>query len=219
MLFKTKKCREFEHPEFCIKCNMDVISSCDIEWILSFLENEVKRGIRFKTDETIQIGWMLDLFKLMDDGYLHILEPDFNSLPIIFIDSMTNTLKQLRQQKDIVESIDDDIDISFTSIVNSMAVCETYKNAKNAFLSREEPENSFSGWFFRNLESDDEEYSLISLYDFACHRPDLVKFLGLPSQYGVQTCPDNGFRIINEEREVPLKAGSFLDQINMVLTG
>lgn len=215
MLFTTKNCHNFDHPELHFTCDANIIPSNDVEWMLNFLEIEVKNGIKFKTNETIQIGWMVNQFKLLDDLHLHVLEPDFKNSPILFVDSMTNTLKHLRQQKDVVESIDDDIEVSYTSIISSIVIGETYKNAKSAFLSREESDNSFSGWFFRNLEAEDKEkYTLISLYEFACHRPELVKFLGLPCQYGVHMRSGDNFRIISGEREIPLRSGSFLDRLN-----
>ncbi len=214
MIFKTYNCYKLEHPEFCITCDPNIIPDIDADWILNFLEGEVKRGVKFTTNETIQIGGTINQFKMMEDRHLHVLEPDFKSVPIIFIDSTTSTLKYLRQQKDIAHSIRKNIEVSYVSILKSIAVGKTYKNATSFFLSREETEDSFSGYFFRNLQTDNDEYTLVSLYEFACNRPDLVKFLGLPSQYGVHKILGDDFRIINEERDVPLRPGSFLDLIN-----
>ena len=215
MLFKTKSCHKFNHPEFCVICDTQVIPHNDIKYLINFFEDEVKKGIRFKTNETIQIGWMVNQLKLMDDQYLHVLEPNLKDLPISFIDSVTNTLRHLRQQKDVVESINEDLEVSYTSIRSSIVVCPTYQKATSIYLVREKAENNFSGWFFRDLDSEDQEnYRPISLYEFACHRPDLVKFMGIPPEYGMHVRPGDNFRIIFGEREIFPKPGSFLDQIN-----
>ena len=217
MLFKTKNCHKLDRPEICFICEPKVIPHDDINYLINFFEDEVKQGIIFKTNETIQIGWMINQFQLMEDGYLHVLEPNFKDLPIVFINSMTNTLRHLRQQKDIVESINHDLEVSYTSIRSSIVVCPTYQKATSIYLVREKPDNNFSGWFFRDLDSEDEEnYSLISLYEFACQRPDLVKFIGIPPGYGMHMRPGDKFRIITGEREVVIKPGSFLDEINRV---
>jgi hypothetical protein len=216
MLVKTTKCHEFGHPELCFEYDPEIIHDPDINFLRNFFEYKVESGVIFKTDETIQIGWMLCKFQLREDGCLYILEPDFESFPIVFVDSVTNTLRHLRQQKDAVESIYGNVELTFPSILGSICVSKTYKNATSAFLSREAPEDRFSGWFIQDLESGgDEGYELISLYDFACNRPDLVKFLAFPPQYGVQICPENGFIVITEDRDVSLIKGSFLDLINI----
>lgn len=216
MLFKTKNCHQFDHPELCFSCEDSNIPSSDITWLLNFLESEVKRGVRFNANETIQIGWMLNQFQHREDGYLHIVEPDFKKMPIFFIDSLRNTLKHLRMQKDIVDSIEDNNEVSYPSILNSIVVAKNYKTADKFFLSREELEGSFSGWFFIDLEDEEQEKcELVSLYEFSCHRPDLIMFLGLPAQYGIHKHSGDEFIIVNNgEHEISLKAGSFLDLIN-----
>jgi hypothetical protein len=77
----------------------------DINWLLTFLSKNVASGIRYNSEELIQIGWMILKVQTNEEGTLSLLEPDFCEIPIKFVDSVTQTLVHLRLQKSVAESI------------------------------------------------------------------------------------------------------------------
>ena len=215
MLFKTTNCHQYNHPELCFNCDTGEIPEPNLRWLIQYLETQVAQGICFKNRSTIKLGWMPNRFELMPDGCLHLIEPDFRGLPLEFTDSVTNTLKHLHQQQDIVESCLDAPEIDYPDISSAIIVCKSYTYVSNLFLSREPVKTSLSGWFFRDLDDDNQEnYTVISLYEFACNRPDLVRFLGLPVGYGVYMTAEDKIRIIKDRVEVAIAPDSWLDIIN-----
>lgn len=219
MLFKTTNCHQYNHPELCFNCDTGRIPEPNLRWLIQYLETEVARGIHFQDRSTIKLGWMPNRFEIMSDRCLHLTEPDFQGLPLEFTDSVTNTLQHLRQQQDIVESCLDDPEVDYPEISSAIIICKTYINASNLFLSREPVKTSLSGWFFRDLDDDNQaDYTVTSLYEFACNRPDLVKFLALPVGYGVYMTAEDKIRIIKDEAEIAIAPGSLLDNINQELT-
>jgi hypothetical protein len=215
MHFKTANCQKYNHPEFFFSCDTQIILQIDVDWLIGFLEGEVQKGIKFSDGETMQLGWMLTKLQLMDDGYLHILEPDMKEIPIQFIDSVTNTLRHFRHQGDIVESCYGRSQVNYPSIRAGIIVCNSYPQSQNVYMSKAQPEGNMSGLFFRDLGNDNEnDYITVSLYEFACNRPDFIKFLALPIGSGVHKSSGDIIRVIDADQEIPIKSDSFLDQLN-----
>lgn len=197
MLFKTTNCHQYNHPELCFNADTGEIPEPNLRWLIQYLETEVARGIGFHNQSTLQLGWMPNRFELMDDGCLHLIEPDFKGLPLKFTDTITNTLKHLCQQQDIINSCEDVSEADYPEINSAIIICKTYTQATNILLSREPVKNSLSGWFFRDLDNDNQaDYTVTSLYEFACNRPDLIKYLALPVDYSVYMTAQKESQII-----------------------
>jgi hypothetical protein len=158
MHFKTANCQKYNHSEFFFSCDTQIILQIDVDWLISFLEGEVQKGIKFSDGETMQLGWMLTKLQLMDDGYLHILEPDMKEIPIQFIDSVTNTLRHFRHQGDIVESCYERSQVNYPSIRAGIIVCNSYPQSQNVYMSKAQPEGNMSGLFFRDLGNDNQYF-------------------------------------------------------------
>ncbi|WP_027710274.1 immunity protein Imm33 domain-containing protein [Zooshikella ganghwensis] len=214
MLFRTTKCSQYNHPELCFSCTTDVVPQQDIDWFIAHLETEVANGVTFKSGEFMQLGWMLNQLEMHSDKSIHILEPNMKDVPIVFIDSVTSTLKHFREQQDIVDSCTLNVAPDFPSLRTSIIVSETFQATNSFYMAREVAENTESGWFFKDLNAEEDEYSVLSLYDFACKRPDLIKFLALPVGLGVLLRDGDCYRLVKNDREVQIKANSYLDQIN-----
>lgn len=214
MLFKTNGCSRFLGHELAFNCDIGPVPQPDVDWFIKHLERSVAGGTVFKDGQTMQLGWMLTRFERKPDGLLHILEPDMKSMPIEFVDSVTTTLKDFRRQQDVVLSCAIEGGPQYPTLQSAIAVSGNYDSARRYFMGRDEPENSFSGWFFKDLDASDSEVRLVSLYEFACHRPDAVKFLALPPNHKVVAEADDDIRILSGEQELPVKPGSYLELLN-----
>ena len=219
MVYETTQCKKYNHPELRFNIDEQSVPDVDAKWLVSHLEEEVGRGVKYQDGETIQMGWMLNKFQLQNDGYLHLLEPNMTDFPIVFTDNMTTTLKHLRQQKDTVESCELELEPLFPSLRQAIITSNNYPECNNFFMTREEPEEQMSGWFFRDtsnpdVEPTEDDFGVVSLYEFVCNRPDLAKFLAFPPGFGIHILEDGIIHIIKGQNQISIKPDSFLGQLN-----
>lgn len=219
MKFNTNKCARYGHPELVFNCDVKRVPEIDVLQFIDYLENEVKNGVIFKEGETMQVGWMITEFSQDSDTKekLHILEPNMIDIPMVFIESLTSTLLHLRIQKDVVESCN--LELCFPNIYESVYVIQDYKFLNDMYLQRLSPEENFSGWFVHSTidEGDTINFDrckLISLYELACNRPDLIKFLALPQGCEVHIVKSGAIHILESGKEIKFQPNSFLDQLN-----
>ena len=217
MRFSTTGCHDHNHPEFVFHCDAHSVPESDVQWLINFLETAVARGEIFRDGETIQIGWSIVRVSHMDDGCLDIFEPDMIHMPAQFVDSVTNTLRQLRAHKDTTESCLTNWQPVFPSIRDAIAVPARYAELPNVRLVREAPEGHWSGWALYDVEStkaQPEKHQAISLYELACRRPDLIMYLALPPGATVLLRTGDRIRIFDADVELTFHPGSLVDQLN-----
>jgi len=202
-------------PPIVINITDNTIPSNDVTAVLRGLEHQIKGGTRFKDGETLQLGFMVNQFSLMDDGRLRLEEPDMKSVPVKFLPTMNYTFKTLRAQKDIVESIGS-TQLSYPSVQQAIAIHKDFKTASAVLLERVAPEESQSGWWVHVRNSQPEDYSLTSIFQFALERPDLVKFLALPVGAKIYIIKGSPIKIFIDDKEVEILTGSFLAELNKV---
>jgi hypothetical protein len=101
----TSQCHRYGQAEFRFKVDRSRVLPVDIDWFRQTLEGWVAGGERFRDGETVQLGWGLLKVKANGDGTHSLLEPDFGTLPIEWIDVVTDSLVNLRKQKDVCEAI------------------------------------------------------------------------------------------------------------------
>ena len=219
MLFQTNNCHLYKHPEFCFNCDTKIISEQEIKFIVNWLESEVAQGKVFQSEEIVQFGCFFNKLHIMKDGFLHILEPDMKMFPINFIDSLTNTLRYYTRQKYVNESILTVKHLYFPTIRESIAVNTSYHNSKNIYMCRDTPKNTFSGWMVSDLSNDKSETNLISIYEFALKRPDLLEFMALPVKFAVKIKKGNSIKFFHKDSEVKIQTNSYIDNINRYLKG
>ncbi len=151
--------------------------------ILSYFEDEVRRGTVFKAGETVQMGWMMLMLKATEGGELDIWEPRFGDVPIVWERGASRTYRQLIVQKSVAEQLG--VQPSFPSLVQSAVVSPKFARSKNFQMSRESPQGSDSGWLFATDASESGDGSLASLFEIASNRPEIIPFLALPAASSV----------------------------------
>jgi hypothetical protein len=137
-------------------------------------------------------------------------EPDFQSIPIAFVDSLTRTFQIQIEQRRVAEACSPELIADPPKLINSAFVCGEFWDADGAVLFRQTPSANFSGWACGcNDASHDhaarENIHESTIYELALRRPELVKFLGLPA--GVRVSIDGEevvFTYQDKRRPVPL---------------
>jgi hypothetical protein len=219
-IVRTHECCRFGHPEFRLAFDSHQVIEPDVIWLTKFLSQNVASGTRYKPDETVQIGWVILKIKSNEEGTLSLFEPDFVEIPINFVDSVTQTLVQLRLQKSVAESIGFEDQITFPSLRQSCLICTRVKDRGSFMMERFEMRENDSGWYLGCFDDDHDHnkpdnLQRVSLYDAACGMLMCVPFLPLPVQTLVKV---NGANFTINYKNEPLtpKSNSFLDQYRRV---
>lgn len=215
---KWTKCPGCLQPNISINYDDDVIVEEDAEWFLDFLENSIKNGTKYKQGELIQIGWMIDKLAESMDGSLCINEPDMQHMPIKYIESVNNTLLNLRIQKALNESIGFEDQINFPNILQTAIVCINIDDSEDKVLSREENEGNDSGWFMgcideRHDHHNPDQLKRVSLYEIGMKHPELIQYLALPSKISMIYRSGTKPEIYYKNMKAIIKRGSYLDML------
>ena len=182
----TQKCREHDHLEISVQCEDTPALSPSLRWFLEWVESEVAGGRRFLPEQTVQVGWSVLEIRQRTDGTLAMFEPDFHSMPVKFVDSVSNTLLHLLLQKSVAESLGLVEELALPSLRDSVIVCTEFGSTDGFVMSRVAPEGADSGWFFGcDNEAHDHQspdvLRRVSLYEAATRHDDrTIPFLGLP---------------------------------------
>jgi hypothetical protein len=212
----TSRCHQHNHPEITFEVDCRVVSAYDVCWLIKTLERAVAKGACYEEGQTIQLGWLLASFSAGYDGTLKITEPDMNGLPINFVDGVTNTLRDLREQKDVLASLAEPRRPVFCDLRKPMVVSKSFKDSEDFVMLREPETPFFSGWYFcdnRSRAESEDDFDLLSIYEIGCQRPDLVKFLTLPVRYAVEGKED-AYGILYDADPVSIREGSYLAAVN-----
>jgi hypothetical protein len=152
-------------------CDDTVTSRLGLPWLLSWLEERVLAGERFRPGESLQIGWMFDQIVDRPDGSLGIAEPDFESMPVEWVDCVTLTLRHIWFQKESAASVAQIA--TYPSYRQTAVVCSRLRSAAAIVMHHDEPtDNLDSGWFIGCYDDDHDHDDVtqlisVSLYEVA----------------------------------------------------
>src|SRR6185369_9983987 len=179
---RTVVCNSKDGPAIYLSFEPELVCEGDVFWLRTWIESVVGA----KAGQTVQIGWVVDVFQPREDGTLAIAEPDFSSLPIVWRQSVTSTLRILRLQRDTVESFGLLDLMDWSSMSQSGLIGTDVGPSCNSFvMERSKPDAGDSGWFLGNLQptcnyNDALNLRRCSLYEFGLIAPDSINFLSLP---------------------------------------
>jgi hypothetical protein len=187
----TQRCGAHGHPEFKLVFDSDQTLRVDVDWLARFLEAAVSGGEHFKPLETIQIGWVRNRVGLEPPGMLVLEEPDFSSMPIRWVRGVGTTLRHLRLQQDVAESMGEEP--VFSSILASAITCARLPADPLGLVARSPVDDSHpgdSGWFLgcwdgTHDHNDPRQLRRESLYEIARRIPSAVPYLAMPPEWSV----------------------------------
>ena len=145
MQAETTRCHTKGHPEFTILSDDHVTSEVGVPWLIAWLEDRVIAGEVFREGESVQVGWMYDLIIARPDGTLGIQEPDFQRVPVAWVESVTQTLRHIWYQKEVAASVA--LAPDFPSYRQTAIVCTRLRDSPVLFMHRDESSDPDSGWF------------------------------------------------------------------------
>ena len=215
-VLRTTNCRAHGHPEFEIAFDPALVPvENDVHSFLAWLEQSVAEGEHYLPGQTCQVGWAITEVRSAGDDSLSLWEPDMQSMPIVWEQTVSRTLRDLRLQKDVVESVLSPDDLSFPSLLQSGLICTWLGTTTGLIMERVEGSGNDSGWFCGCYDADHDhndaaELKCVSLYEAAvCYAPQIVPYLALPSGILLSVC--DGIPTINLNGEpLEFKPGSLL---------
>jgi len=154
-------------------------------WLIGWLEERVLGGEVFRPGESLQVGWMYDKIVSRSDGTLGIVEPDFKTVPVAWVEGVALTLRHIWFQKEVAASVA--LAPSFPSYRQSAIVCSRLRGASAVMMHREEPSDVDSGWFIGCYDDDHDhqdpaELLSVSLFEAAVSWDQrFIAYLALPA--------------------------------------
>ena len=213
MIVQTTECGRFGHPEFRLVVDEAVVLDVDMQFARRMFEEWVASGSRFSDDQTVQLGWSLLKVRANSDQTISLLEPDFVSRPINWVDSLTASLRHLRLHKDTCESFFSPEQLACPPLQLACIVCSRFGAATEIMMDRSEVEGQASGWFLGCREHHDHndvnELEKVSVYEAVLRNHCALPYLGLPAGTMVATMPSAPTVFFQGER-VPPRPGSFV---------
>ncbi|MEO0795940.1 MAG: hypothetical protein AAFX93_12295 [Verrucomicrobiota bacterium] len=165
-----------------IVCKLGENAHFDPIWLRQYFDECISQGTVFKDNETIQVGW--GILMLRDNGRNELIahEPDFVSMPIQWMDSVTNTIRFLSLQRSVCDLIDAGLEVPS---LRQACVCRNFSKSSEISLKREPDEENYSGWVLDFRDSDGTEEEMKSLYEVGINDHRLIPFFGLPASASV----------------------------------
>lgn len=178
--------------------------------ILSYFEDEVRKGKVFRAGETVQMGWLLLMLKATDAGELEVWEPRFGAIPIVWERGASRTYRQLIVQKSVAELLG--VEPSFPSLVQCGVVSPKFKTSRDLLMAREPSTGTDSGWLFATDANESDGGRLVSLFEIASERPEVIPFLALPPSASV-VLKDGRVTIRHRNEEVSSDTSELLQRL------
>jgi hypothetical protein len=207
-------CARYNHPDFQFIVNA-LVPHEDVSVLVSYLQDSVQEGKRYEDGEMMQFGSMLFRFVKAGD-FLILQEPDLRAIPIVWTDGITNSMKLLRLQKDVAESVDLGDAVDFPSIRGSLLVGADWAEASDTLvIERSEPEGLDSGWFVGRIDTrldynDPANLRRVSVYQAILDAPRIAGFLALPAGCRIEIARQST-TLSYRGQALTIRKGSFLD--------
>jgi len=203
-------------PEICLKFDA-VIPREDIAELVSFFEQSVDGGARYRGGELIELRSMI-LRIVPAEGGLSIEEPDLCGVPISWAPGVTQSLRLLRLQKDVAESVRLGAELNFPTIRQSLIFGIDLGAPDALVLERCEPADHDSGWFVGRLDSELDYNQVpnlrrISVYEAILGWPRIAGFLALPPGSRVELSA-RARKISRNGKALAVQEGGFLPHWN-----
>jgi hypothetical protein len=171
---------EYGHPDIIVRVNARWSGLAD--WLPSYFAEEVRSGVTFAAEQTVQVGWSLLKLVPTSDGNLSAFEPDFEAMPVHWVEGVDRTVRSLAAQRAVCD--DFGVEPAFPSMVQPASAPDLIPPSGQLTMVRSEVQGNHSGWTFHGRA--DAEMRLLSLYEASLLRRSIVPLLALPAGSVVQ---------------------------------
>lgn len=209
---RTRACWAFGHSEFLLRYDAAAVLEADVEWLAMYLEQSVARGGRYDEGTVVPLGCASCRVVRREDGDLGLLEPDFASVPARMVESVHATLRHLRVQREVLDSVGLVERGAWPSHDETVRLCSSLEATSDCLMTRGPGE---SGWIVRCARGHDcgttEALSTASVYEAQVRFPRWMPFLALPPEASVRLRTGGGLELrLGGETLLP-RSGSYLD--------
>ena len=212
---RTRACWAFGHPEFLLRYDPSAVLEADVEWLAMYLEQSVARGGRYDEGTVVPLGCVPCRVVRREDGDLGLLEPDFASLPACMIEAVHATLRHLRVQREVLDSVGLIERGAWPSPDESVGICPRLEAAMDCVMTRGHGAPGESGWTVRCADGHDcgalGSPSTSTVHEAQVRFPAWMPFLALPPDASVVLRAGGGFEVLLGGEGLPLRPGSYLD--------
>lgn len=154
-------------------------------WICSYFEGEVRRGVKFRSGELVQVGWYVVRLQENGSGDLAVFEPRFGSMPVEWWPGASNAYRFFVVQTEVCRQLQ--IDAMFPSISQCGLISPKFISCAEEFEMDRDPESgNDSGWVFCEKNCERTEGRYCSLYEISVNAVATVPFLALPTGSSVR---------------------------------
>jgi hypothetical protein len=166
--------REYGHPDIVALVDPEAVQLAD--WLPDYFTEEVRGGTLFESGQIIQIGWNLLKLEPTAEGSLSVFEPDFDGMPIRWVEGVNRTVRFLVAQRAVCDELR--VQPDFPSIRQALSLPASIASLDRFSMTRIEPDGNHSGWVIHDRR--DAAMRNLSLYEAATWSPAIVAFLALP---------------------------------------
>ncbi len=161
-----------------IGISIDTKSELSPQWLLQYYDEQIEGGRKFKSEETVQIGWMIVQLRSDQNGILEVWEPEFDSIPIRWCLGANNTIRHLILQRSVCDVLNCEPD--FPSLRQAGIVSPGFSDCEEFTMSRDTSNANDSGWIFRELGDVGTNGDFESLFQISFSHMEVIPFLALP---------------------------------------
>ena len=193
----------------------DFIVESFADWLSEYFD----QGVEFTDGSTIQYGYSL-LSCRVQSRVLRLLAPDFQSMPIKWIDNLSSVFRIIAAHKYTPETFGlmPDIPSLQQSVIVGKRFAEIPMFAER--LSPLESNPNDSGWFIGSSRddvdnNDPDQLQLMSLYEAMLTVPNVLGFLSLPVGCRVEFADGNPV-VLKDNEVLEIPKGSYLNRLSNV---
>lgn len=215
MRLRTTRCERVNHPEF--ELEVGTTSSTFTDGLIDWIETTIQSGTKFEIGENVQYGSAILQVRARGRDYA-LFEPQPGSMPIVWIDSVADSVMTTMRQRAIAESVGLEDDLDFPHPMRHGFVCTRAVRGVRVGLIRNEPMERDTGWCVMCTKeghdhTDPEQIEEMSLYELAVRIPEFRLFQGMPVKTAVLLGGGKPIQVFFDRKPLPIKPDSMLAKL------
>ena len=177
---RTTRCSAAGHSEFTIQLRDKSPIPMVHQMLVSYFEDAVANGTKFKPGQTVLIGWAVLKLCERSDGTIGVMERELTP-EVKWHESVDRALHDVWLQKEICASVGLDLAFPRQDEMALVSECAMEGACIMTRIAADELPQGFSGWMFACTEDHDHgERAQLPLLAVAAMQPGLVQLLALP---------------------------------------
>ncbi|MGE0869865.1 MAG: hypothetical protein AB7P03_14970 [Kofleriaceae bacterium] len=186
---RTTRCRDARHPELELEVGSagPALSDRLFEWI----ESSVRAGTTFDIGETVRFCSAMFQVRGRSDKSLALYEPKPGSMPVVWIDSVEDSLRTLERQRDVCTSVGLGDELDFPDPLRLTYFCRRVARDARITFARGPAQAKDSGWIAICCQpdhdhDDPDEVDCVTIHELGTMIPEFRLIQALPVSCAVR---------------------------------